>query len=151
MFTWFPKIQNNPKELSLYYRTFPVIHYCIRALFFCFCSKHAYVNWLKKKNICMADTWCHKEKLCIYYNVISRFPWERISINVCFQTMALVIVLTFFVLLANAEKRILLKDPDVIHSQLHTLEQKMEDVMAWKAEITVKYKYKRYAVVSKSR
>ena len=53
--------------------------------------------------------------------------------------MALVIVLTFFVLLANAEKRILLTDPDVIHAQLHTLEQKMEDVMAWKADITVKF------------
>ncbi|XP_078339787.1 short-chain collagen C4-like [Crassostrea virginica] len=53
--------------------------------------------------------------------------------------MALVVVLTFFVLLANAEKRILLNDPDVIHSQLHTLEQKMEEVMAWKADMTVKY------------
>ena len=53
--------------------------------------------------------------------------------------MALVVVLTFFVLLANAEKRILLNDPDVINSQLHTLEQKMEEVMAWKADMTVKY------------
>ena len=54
--------------------------------------------------------------------------------------MALVVVLTFFVLLANAEKRILLNDPDVIHSQLHTLEQNMEEGMAWKADMTVKYK-----------
>ena len=53
--------------------------------------------------------------------------------------MALVVVLTFFVLFANAEKRILLNNPDVIHSQLHTLEQKMEKLMAWKAEMTDKY------------
>ena len=53
--------------------------------------------------------------------------------------MALVVVLTFFVMLANAEKRILLNDPDVINSQLHILEQKMEEVMAWKADMTVKY------------
>ena len=33
----------------------------------------------------------------------------------------------------------MLNDPDVIHSQLHALEQKMEEVMAWKADMTVKY------------
>ena len=42
--------------------------------------------------------------------------------------MAMVIVLGFFVLLANAEKRILLNDPDMILSQLKALERKMEDM-----------------------
>ena len=53
--------------------------------------------------------------------------------------MALVIVLVFFVLLANAEKRLLLNDPDVILSQLHALERKMEDMTAKYTDLTVKY------------
>ena len=53
--------------------------------------------------------------------------------------MALVIVLVFFLLLANAEKRILLNDPDMVLSQLKALERKMEDMSAWKAEMIIKY------------
>lgn len=53
--------------------------------------------------------------------------------------MALLAVLTLFVLLANAEKRILLNDPDVILSQLHALERKMEDITAKYTDLTVKY------------
>ena len=51
--------------------------------------------------------------------------------------MALVIVLVFFVLLANAEKRILTNDPDVILSQLHALERKVEEVTARNADLAV--------------
>ncbi|XP_078340471.1 short-chain collagen C4-like [Crassostrea virginica] len=53
--------------------------------------------------------------------------------------MALVIVLVFFVLLANAEKRILLNDQDVILSQLHALERKVEEVTARNVDLAVKY------------
>ena len=53
--------------------------------------------------------------------------------------MAMVIVLGFVVLLANAEKRILLNDPDMILSQLKALERKMEDMSTWKADMTIKY------------
>ena len=53
--------------------------------------------------------------------------------------MAFVIVLVFFVLLASAEKRILLNDSDVILSQLHALERKVEKVTARNADLTVKY------------
>ena len=53
--------------------------------------------------------------------------------------MAMVIVLVFFVLLANAEKRILLNDQDVILSQLHALERKVEEVTARNVDLAVKY------------
>ena len=53
--------------------------------------------------------------------------------------MALMIVLALFMLLANAEKRILLNDPDVILSQLHALERKVEDMTAKYTDLTVKY------------
>ena len=53
--------------------------------------------------------------------------------------MALMIVLALFMLQANAEKRLLLNDPDVILSQLHALERKVEEVTARNADLTVKY------------
>ena len=53
--------------------------------------------------------------------------------------MSLVIVLVFVVLLANAEKRILLNDPDVILSQLHALERKVKEVTARNTDLSVKY------------
>ena len=53
--------------------------------------------------------------------------------------MAFMIVFALFMLQANAEKRLLLNDPDVILSQLHALERKMEDMNAWKADMTAKY------------
>ena len=40
---------------------------------------------------------------------------------------------------ANAEKRLLLNDPDVILSQLHALERKVEEVTARNADLTVTY------------
>nr|XP_022302081.1 short-chain collagen C4-like [Crassostrea virginica] len=53
--------------------------------------------------------------------------------------MTSLVVFTLFMLLANAEKRILLNDPDVILSQLHALERKVEEVTAKNAELTAKY------------
>ena len=50
--------------------------------------------------------------------------------------MALLIVLTLLMVQANAEKRILLNDPDVILSQLHALERKMKDKYT---DLSVKY------------
>ena len=56
-----------------------------------------------------------------------------------FLTMALLVVSTLFMLLANTEKRLLLNDPDVILSQLHALERKMEDMTAKYTDLSVKY------------
>ena len=53
--------------------------------------------------------------------------------------MAFMIVFALFMLQANAEKRLLLNDPDVILSQLHALERKMEDMTAKYTDLTVKY------------
>ena len=53
--------------------------------------------------------------------------------------MALMIVFALFMQQANAEKRLLLNDPDVILSQLHALERKVEEVTARNADLTVKY------------
>ena len=53
--------------------------------------------------------------------------------------MAFMIVFALFMLQANAEKRLLLNDPDVILSQLHALERKMEDMTAKYTHLTVKY------------
>ena len=50
--------------------------------------------------------------------------------------MALLIVLTLFMVQTNAEKRLLLNDPDVILSQLHALERKMEEKYT---DLSVKY------------
>lgn len=64
------------------------------------------------------------------------FCEKELQLTSASQTMALLIVLTLFIVQANAEKRLLLNDPDVILSQLHALERKMEDKYT---DLSVKY------------
>lgn len=53
--------------------------------------------------------------------------------------MAALIFLVIFIMQAIAEKRILLNDPDLLQSQIHALERKMEDVVAKYTDLSAKY------------
>ncbi|XP_052679704.1 short-chain collagen C4-like [Crassostrea angulata] len=53
--------------------------------------------------------------------------------------MAALIVLVIFIVQAIAEKRILLNDPDLLQSQIHALERKVEDVVGKYTDMSVKY------------
>lgn len=53
--------------------------------------------------------------------------------------MAAIIFLVIFIAQAIAEKRILLNDPDLLQSQIHGLERKVEDVVAKNNDLFTKY------------
>lgn len=61
---------------------------------------------------------------CIYWNITN---------------MAAIIFLVIFIAQAIAEKRILLNDPDLLQSQIHALERKVEDVVAKNNDLFTKY------------
>lgn len=53
--------------------------------------------------------------------------------------MAACFLLLLFFVQTIAEKRILLNDPDLIQSQIHALERKVEDVVAKNTDLSTKY------------
>nr|XP_034307207.1 uncharacterized protein LOC105338948 [Crassostrea gigas] len=53
--------------------------------------------------------------------------------------MVALIFLVIFIVQTIAEKRILLNDPDLLQSQIHALEGKVEDVVAKYTDLSAKY------------
>lgn len=53
--------------------------------------------------------------------------------------MVVWVLLIVFLAQAVAEKRILLNDPNLVQSQIHALERKMEDVVTKNSDLAAKY------------